>query len=336
MFHKALWYQNFKQTRMIVGILLVLFILYLPFFIMLSIGSWQEQVEHFSQFPDSEFTLYEYEVYNIFSVGIFPFLVVIGIIFFAGLLIGVERNTRRMDFTFSLPFSRREIFMAKWLYGILVIFVFHLINFSIAYVILWQSEFNYALSFVNLTEIYFAPIFVFLLFFSFAMFIGTIAGEMITQVALTFIFSIFPVGVFFLLHGFLELHLNTHFLYIPEWVGKVTLFFYLFEITSQPINLFFPISGIILFTVLSLILYERNNIEHNGEFLIFKVLHPIFLIGITICFSLLGGIIVSSLAPWNAEMLRIISYWFGFTVFLVFSYLISRRLLRMNLTIKNK
>ncbi|MDG5786346.1 ABC transporter permease subunit [Evansella sp. AB-P1] len=340
MFHKGLWYQNYKQTKMVVWILLVLFVIHLPFQTILLLESWRSHVKHMNEhFPGQQVEFHAFEIYNLYFQGIFPFIVMFGIIFLACLLIGVERNTRRMDFTFSLPFSRKDMFLSKWLYGMLLIFVFHIVNFFISYFTFMQSEFSSELGKVTLIEIFYGPLIGYLLVFTFALFIGTITGEMISQIALTFIFGIFPIGVMILVQSLIEVHFGYSRFWIEnlQWVENITIFnFVLNHQGNEFLDLLYPLIGIALFTILSIFLYERNKIEHNGEFLIFKQLNPIFLVGITICFALLGGIIISSLAPWNATTLRIIAYWIGVGIFLLFSYLITRRLLRMNIMIKNK
>lgn len=335
MFHKALWYQNYKQTRFIIWMILALFILHLPFQSVLSMETWKEREQQAQQVEDYMYEIQAWDVLEIFSQGFLPILLSISIIAFACLLIGLERNTRRNDFTFSLPFKRKDLFLAKWCYGAASIATFHIVNFLIAYFIIYQSEYYSALNLVSSIEIFWGPLLGFIMFFTFALLIGTIAGEMISQVVLSFVFGIFPLGVFLLIQELIAVHFRIH-INSPTWLEYLTPFMY---VSNQPALLTTIISPII-FTVLLLwlgvILYKRNKIEHNGEFLIFKVLNPIFLIGISICLSLLGGMIVSSFAPWNANFLRIISYWIGFTTFLLFSLLIVNKLLSMNITFRGK
>ncbi|ADU29683.1 ABC transporter permease subunit [Evansella cellulosilytica] len=338
MFHKALWYQNFKQTKILMFFLLVLYIIHLPFQAMLQVESWRVELEEFGQI-----NMYYWSsgqtIYFIFSEGALPIFIMIAIIFLACLLIGVERNTRRMDFTFSFPFKRRDIFLSKMIYGMFMIISFHTINFLVAYLILFQSEFRYTLSDVTMTNIYFGPLIVFLFIFTFALFIGTITGEMISQVVLTFIFGIFPLGIAFLIITSMDIHrAQPYYREFPYWVETYTPLFYITSTTNGFINsVLYPLIGLVIFAILSILLYQKNKIEHNGEFLIFKQLHPIFKYGIIICFSLFGGIIISSLAPWGgSQTFQIIGYWIGFVIFALFSYLISRRLLNMNVLVRNK
>ncbi|WP_280768699.1 hypothetical protein [Salipaludibacillus daqingensis] len=335
MFYKALWYQNYKQTRIIIWMILALFILHLPFQSILSLERWKEQEHQAQQVEDYTYEIQAWEVLEIFSQGTLPILLSLGIIALACLLIGLERNTRRNDFTFSLPFKRQDLFLAKWCYGTAAITLFHIVNFFVAYVIIYQSEYRFALELANWIEIFWGPLLGFIMFFTFTLLIGAISGEMISQVILTFLIGIFPLGIFFLMQELINVHFRI-FISSPTWLEFLTPFMYVMNHPSLASTIVFPIILTGLFLWLGVHLYQKNKIEHNGEFLIFKVLNPIFLIIITICLSLLGGMIVSSLAPWNADLLRIISYWIGFTTFLLFSLLLTNRLLSMNITFRGK
>src|SRR5690554_3343376 len=197
--------------------------MHLPLQAMFAVESWEDHLRRSvsGEFPYT-FELYDYDVLGVFSIGAFSFIIGIAIIFFACLLIGVERNTRRMDFTFSLPFTRKDIFLAKWFYGILLIITFHSLSFVVAYWIVRQSEFAYALTMVSSNQIFFGPIVGFIVLFSFALFIGTFTGEMISQIALTVVFSIFPMGFAFLITYSLDIHYITSFR-LPEWIKHLTV-----------------------------------------------------------------------------------------------------------------
>ncbi|PYZ94063.1 hypothetical protein CR194_00540 [Salipaludibacillus keqinensis] len=335
MFRKALWYQNYKQTRMIIWMILALFVLHMPFQSILSLETWQEREEQAQQIEDYVYEVQAWDVLQIFSQGLLPLILSISIITLACLLIGLERNTRRNDFTFSLPFTRKHLFLAKWCYGVVAISLFHLINFFIAYFIIYQSEYRSSLYLVSWIELLWGPLLGFIMFFTFALLIGTFSGEMISQVVLTISLGILPLGVFLLIQEMINVHFRVH-LSSHIWIEYLTPFMYVFSITTSVQAILMPIILTGLFLWLAVYLYERNKIEHNGDFLIFKVLNPIFLVIITFCFSLLGGMIVSSLAPWNADALRILSYWIGFTTFLLFSLLLANKLLSMNIMFKGK
>jgi ABC-type transport system involved in multi-copper enzyme maturation permease subunit len=338
MFEKALWFQNYKQAKMVIWMMLALFILQMPIQAILSIESWKERAAQADQAEEYVYEIQAWDILQIFSEGMFTIFVTVAIVMLAVLLIGLERNTRRNDFTFSLPFKRETLFLAKWALGTVIITVFFIINFVPAYFIVQQSDFNSGLNLVTSLEIFWGPLIGYIFFYTFALLIGTITGEMISQIFLTFILGFLPQMILILIQEFMRVH--DFFLFSigsqPRWVEYITPVYYAIGEMGEIIG----ILAAIVFTSLSLwggsLLYRNNKIEHNGEFLVFKSLNPIFMVLLTVLISLFGGLLLSSLAPWGANVLRILSYWIGFTTFLLFALLFIRRLAAMNVTFTGK
>lgn len=338
MFNKALWFQNYKQSKLIIWILLALFIIQMPLQAVISIENWNDRMEQTMETEEYVYEVQSWDILQIFSQG--PLTIFIGssLIILAAMLIGLERNTRRNDFTFSLPYSRKALFFAKWAMGITAVTAFFTLAFFPAYFIVSQSEFAYGLNEVSAIEIFWGPLFGYIFFYTFALFIGTITGEMISQVVLTFVLGFLPQMTLVLLQEFMRVH-DFFFFSIgsqPRFIVYITPFYYTVGEMGEVIGLALALlfTGILLFSGAQL--YKKNKIEHNGEFLIFKQLNPIFIVALTVIISLSGGLIVSSLAPWGANALRIISYWIGFTTFLLFALLLIRRLIVMNITFSGK
>ncbi|CAM3945562.1 ABC transporter permease subunit [Alkalicoccus chagannorensis] len=338
MMHKGLLQQNWKQIKLVVWILLVIFVLHMPLQAALSIETWNERVEQAEQSEEYVYEVQAWEVQQIFSEGLFSFFAAFTIAFLAAVLIGLERNTRRNDFTFSLPFSRKQLFLSKWLLGSGTIALFFLINFFPAYWIISQSEFSYALTTVTWIEIFWGPLFGYVFFFTFCLFVGTMTGEMISQMILSFILAFLPQIMLILIQELMRVHDLLYYLVSshPRWVDYLTPFYYAIGELGEIAGLLLSI----LFTAAALfggiVLYEHNKLEYNGEFLIFKSLTVPFLVMITVIISLFGGLVVSSLAPWGADALRIISYWIGFCTFLLFAVLILKRITAMNVKFSGK
>ncbi|TMW70282.1 ABC-2 transporter permease [Alteribacter natronophilus] len=341
MFHKALWMQNYKQSKLMVWVIFVIMLFHFPFNAMTTVANMEEQIR-LSVLHSYDYTPSGLHAANIFNGGALSLMMIVSTIILASLLIGVERNTRRNDFTFSLPFKRRDLFLAKWLFGTLVIASFHLFHFTLGYVVFSFSDFGYLLNEYGMIELYLSPLLSFILVFSFALFIGTVAGEMISQVVLSFIFGIFPTGFFMLITGFFYAHggraIYTYQGIEDELVARLTVFSYPFvhtDTAEQGYPLILMIIGIMVLIYAGTALYNRSRVEHNGEFLLIKELHPVFLVGIVICFALLGGFITSGLFSWSGSF-RLGMYWIGYLTFGLFSYLIAKRLLSMNLTVRNR
>ncbi|MBB6450685.1 ABC-2 type transport system permease protein [Geomicrobium halophilum] len=266
----------------------------------------------------------------------------IGTVILGGMLIGLERNTRRHDFSLSLPYSRQTLFLIKATIGWGAITILFSVNVWLAYAIIWSSEYSSLLANFNFWGMFVSPLVAYLAIFSFTLFMGSISGEMISQVVLSFIFMIFPYGFVVLLGFFMTTHNIT-----MEFLGTIPEDFLAFFI-----NLMLPyqVMGIdittnqglltlitLIFTFVCLFLgtklYEKGKSERNGEFLLFSSLRPVFFVGIIGCFALLGGMIFSTFG--GVQGGAVIPYWLGALIFGGLSYMITKRLLQMNITMKN-
>ncbi|WP_209125440.1 ABC transporter permease subunit [Alkalihalobacillus sp. BA299] len=337
MLTKALWMKEYKHTKTLIWGLLLLFFFDFPIRVSLSLESWKAMEEQAASDPGSYAhpIVHDFMVRSLFFGGFATFLGMILIVLLAGVLIGSERNTRRNDFSFALPYKRSEMFLTKWLIGFLTITSFYTVNYVAAYFLVASSDYGYFLEQFSHVQLFIMPLLGFITLFSFAMLMGTIAGEMISQMVLTFIFTFFPLGFYYLVQGFWMIH-TDHYLHEPNTLGYFVWPIYSVDAySSKPILI--PIVATILFTIIATKLYMVNKSEHNGEFLIFKGLQPIFKVGIIVCFALLGGMLISSLTPYmNGNILTIVFYWIGFMIFAFLSYRLTTRLFTMNVTVKNK
>ncbi|MBB5173286.1 ABC transporter permease [Texcoconibacillus texcoconensis] len=350
MFHKALWLWNWKQTRIMLGIMFVVLFMSFPFYALVSMEGWRDRIERIDRYTIADITARD--IYNVFvNPGSGVFMVFV-LVILAGMMIGLERNTRKHDFLLSWPFHRRDIFFSKWLMGTLAIITFFVFNVGLAYIIVSNSEFAPILNDIQMTSDLIVRLIGFILFFTFALLIGTIAGEMISQVILTLIFSVLPFGLIILIDEGLRIHTSTttsNLINYYEWISYITLPYYM--VLERPyqsdlsmyepfiLETFIVITGTVIFLILGMFLYERNKVEHNGEFLIFKLLQPVLNTGIVVCFGLLGGMFIRSFIPFqlsNGSLFGIFLYWIGFNLFAFFAYLLVRRLQRMNITLKSK
>ncbi|SER97039.1 ABC transporter permease subunit [Salisediminibacterium halotolerans] len=335
MFDKGLWLQNYKQTKLVIGLMFALYLIHMPFQAVLAIETWMEREEMADSIDDYVYEVQRWDVLQVFSEGIISVFLLITVVVLAGLLIGLERNTRKMDFAFSLPYKRRDLFWAKWAFGSTAITAFHSFSFLSAFLIIWFSPYQDAFNQVTTAEILIQPFVGMILIFTFALFVGTFTGEMISQMVVTVLLGFFPLGIYHLTERIIDIHLNF-ILPIPRLLDFITPFMYVLESDQHSWMAGSGIIGIIIFLSAGKRIYERNELEHNGEFLIFKSLHRPAYIVIVLMISMFGGTILSSLAPWNADILQILSYWIGFFGFLLFALLITRKVLEMNVLIKSQ
>ncbi|GAA0449873.1 ABC-2 transporter permease [Alkalibacillus silvisoli] len=326
MFRKALWMKEWKHNSLVSFGLLIVYLLAYVATAFMQFDTWRVWQNHQ---PDLWEQRQVHEINSIFEPGFFGMVAILIIILLAGYLIGLERNTKRHDFSLALPFSRREMFMTKYIMGLLVILIGYNVSYWLAYFAIYQSEFSSLLTEVNHTNTYWMPLVAYFVIYSFAMLIGTISGEIKSQIALTFIFLIFPQGIFILVGQFLDVHGVNLELNIAEWVFQDLFWLnYLNQIFFDQLIIWIPIVAGIIFTVIGLIIYEKSPSEYSGEFLMFRSLHPVFAFGIPFCSALLGGLFLSSMLSYNSpDSLSLILYWIGFLVALFFSWIITKRLL---------
>ncbi|WP_100406834.1 hypothetical protein [Bacillus solitudinis] len=328
---KALVRKEWKQGKVVLMLITLLFIFQYPMRAVLGLQDLRET-------RNENWFMPEHQVPNIFGPGVPTMLIIVFIVLLAVQFIGLERNTRRHDFSFALPFKRRTIFLVKWGLGTSLITAVMFFSFLLAYFLIITSEFAVYLEPYNFLSLILAPWLGYVAMYTFALFIGTITGEMVSQIALTFIFTVFPLGSMVLISQFIDLHFSMYPRY-PEFLQQ---FVWPMYALSPPgggsnLSLWIPAIAIVFFVILSQWLYEKNHNEHNGEFLIFKELQPIFRVGIIICFAMLGGMLFSSLVPYSlGNGAQILCYWIGAGIFIFLSYLLTKRLFTMNITVKGK
>ncbi|MCM3712939.1 ABC transporter permease [Alkalihalobacillus oceani] len=331
---KALFRKEWKQSWVLLTMITLLFVFLYPMRTFLGLNDWRERINDEYFFP-------QHEVPAIFGVSMTGIMILIFLVLLAVQFLGTERNTRRHDFAFALPFKRRTMFFVKWLLGVGTVTVAMLVTFTIAYAVIMGSEFAGYLEGYQFWRMFLTPWLGYVAMYSFTLFIGTITGEMVSQIVLTFIFTIFPIGFIALLANFISTHTGVFpekldIFFFQQFVWPIYNFAGLASV-DDGMNLWIPAVAIVLFLGIGAWIYERNPSEYNGEFLLFKHLETLFRIGIVTCFSLLGGMIVSGLVPFTLSVgTKIIFYWLGFFLFLVLSFFFTKRLFRMNITVKGK
>ncbi|MBR2759391.1 MAG: ABC-2 transporter permease, partial [Exiguobacterium sp.] len=67
--------------------------------------------------PDSSLAFYFGDIGDVIPVGPVVFLFVVFSALMATSLIGAERNSQMSDFSMSLPFTRTQLYISKWVLG---------------------------------------------------------------------------------------------------------------------------------------------------------------------------------------------------------------------------
>ncbi|WP_164931494.1 ABC transporter permease [Longirhabdus pacifica] len=366
MWHKALFRKDYKQTKFILWAIVLICILALPLNTAVQLEELRIKVEKDELDGDFANDTEKFEVISrSINSSILPdtmamtnVILSVMIILLAGVMIGAERGNKTNDFTFTLPFSRKQIFLSKWMMGSAVIVASYIVNFILAQCIIYFSEFGqhmiWKLSFFYL--IY--PLVGLLAIYTFSLFWGTVTGGVIYQIAVSIIFLIFPLGIIMLLSSFLDANTVSYY-YWDEWaflrgldsvLNHTFLFKYnialenllydfnnrWFDMPIQDMKIYYthlliPLGYIATSLFLGVMLYEKGNIEHNGKFILFDKLQPVFQVGMVVCFALLGGMLLREFTPYNLSESEIYFYYAGFIGTGLLFYFISRKLLNMKL-----
>lgn len=345
---KALWKKEARQLQSLIWVTFILSFLFLPLQVMKKLADLQALMqENGTEMMASHFFDEQSPIYS--------FIMAVLAIVIGGTLIGLERNQGYDEFTLSLPYPRKTIYLTKWSVGALTLLLSIAINLAIAYLILTLSPLSQSLTITHYSGLPLDPggmmrqtlpvtdvslwlsfgsqlILTDLALFTLALFLGTISGGYLFQVGFSFIFALFPYGFSLLIDYFFMIH-NLHFPLDAQWfylmINQLTLLqsslsFNLgnADLSSWP----YYIAYILLFLPLGIYFYQRNRVENNGQMLIFPGLQGFFLFGITLSFALLGGMIGSGFV--GSQSVRSLPYYYiGALIFGLGAYWFSRRLM---------
>lgn len=298
MFHKALWKLNYKHSKFLIWALWLVPLYFLPF---TYYQKAQKTAYLIKKFPD-----FHYEYYPNLQWTIFEMFILIGL---ASVLIGLERSSSTMDFSFSLPFQRTTLFLSKWFIGVTHIFGATTISSALVVLVIKTSILDRFEDVDTWLWFYLFSLLTFIAVYTFSLFVGTICGSIFSQISLNIIFLYLPYGLFELMMSFIQVHWSqgnqSFYLYsdkIRDFFNAITLpkllfFFEEYSATKESFQmgtpslmlLVIPILYIIVSLILGVLLYKHAHCENNGKILVFDRLKPFFMIGVIICFSMFGG-----------------------------------------------
>jgi ABC-2 type transport system permease protein len=340
LFSKAVFWVNLKRFIWLPILNLLVFVLTLPF-VILSEGPRQvlriqRDLVNLNSWADQSW--FEQLAYN-------PFLMVMLIgtaLLWAALLYSYLNEGKATTFFHSLPFNRTSWYWNLNLTGAIGMLVPLFITviccllvrlvgdisilFSVSDVLLWALS-CYVME---------------LVFFSSAVFVGTVTGLALVQPIFTVIIHTLPMILYaltaFVMHqsiyGFPNYSDNMGWI---EYLPIVRIFAGYREIPSLSYLTVMAILTAILFAI-GLWSYHRRPMERTGDIIVFSALKPLFKYGLTYCTMLAGGLAFSEiinkdisawmLILWSvvgyclAEMLlqksiRILNAWRGLAIYLV-------------------
>ncbi|PEB40026.1 MULTISPECIES: ABC transporter permease subunit [Bacillus] len=362
MFHKALWIRQWKQGKYIVLLFWLISLYQLPY---KYYQAAQMEINQ-SKMKLDDYTYY-YSYYFQTSDGAVLFQGA-ALIALACLLIGWERNNQSTDFLFSMPFKRKDIFLTKWLLGVLNIITVQIVCWISMYGIKNMSFHNEYQIFTPFHSYFLYATVVLIAIYTFTLFIGTITGHIFSQSSLTAILLFLPYGSVLLISGFIythtqwsleamgEIERHTHeYLQHVGIISPLESFSITFdyhpietfddqgnklssvpqddpmEHTSipSPWTLLTPFTYIITLLPIATFLYTRTPNEQNGKILLFPKLQKWFMLCTVLCFGLLGGRIFGGRDA-------LLSYYIGFFLAAIISYFVFTRLLKLKFSFGGK
>ena len=303
---------------------------------------------------DSSIAYYIGDIGSVIPLGPVVFLFVVFSALMATSLIGAERNSQMSDFSMSLPFTRTQQYISKWVLGASGIIMATLLGSIAMFALIATSRYSFLLEGTVLKSVvivlYIALIGISL--FSLALWMGSFGGESISQAAWSFVALIFPLGIIALIQGsayvftsleglsaWLDAQYNGVFIQVVSPLGNLAnLTLYEFIQSEQEWQDFISISipSSIVFIALSFWLgawmYNRAPQENNGRFFMFN--NWLWLVHIIIvgCIAMFTGIVFTTFTYEANSVL----YMIGFLIGAFLAHLLAKRLLyRFNLRLKS-
>lgn len=302
-FNKTLFKKDWKMTKWISYLIIIILFFTMTLEIVGSYSDFQETIKQVEEHPEyhenfdlNEYkngikSFIEYRFKNLTGMEI-P-LIIFSPIAVATLLFGEEKRRKTFEVLATMPFGRWEIFFNKLIIAFINIILPFLINSLIMIMALGLSKSLREFYSIGLVMSWLgANIFRLFIVLSFSFLFATLTGTTISQVVLTIIFLIFPIG-FTALIGFNMSAWGYDPLVIDKFLDAFAKYTPIAIIDNTGIPIGFHLISAIIMLIVAKLLFDRNKLERSGETLEFESLETFFKIGVTTCASLLGGVIFS-------------------------------------------
>lgn len=328
MWDKALWYREFQQFGIRIWLIPLLHFFFYGFQRM---NTWilehPERIANRLQNISSQLEFYIYNELESFC----RFLLVFIAMLLSIVLISFERRNGKQELLFSLPYSRKQIYAVKWLFGAAILAGSLILNTVLDMVIVLSSRAAPYFSFVYYADQVLYSGLVIIGIFSLSMFLGTISGSVASHSVYLFMLYALP----WYLYEMFWVTLDVHGVYFSNWrdskwerwinfmehVGARYPHFSISAYVTFAVFLFgFAVAGVYM--------YSRNRTENNGMLMISKAWEKVLHIGFVACFSLLAASMMRSFLS-----LGLIGYYLGLLLGMVISSWIIRHLTRLRLKI---
>ncbi|MGX8232943.1 ABC transporter permease YtrD [Bacillus subtilis] len=276
----GLFYKEWKQNKALLIMIFLVFMLSNPFTVLNTYISYQGCVANQNEWVGTcVFTI------NYLN-GTFISLFWIWGVVLAVSQLGIERSKSFFDFTLSLPYTRGQIFHAKFLTGGMVIVIPQLIGYVLSVLLIILLKPDQAVYFHNYSL---GMIIVSMLAYSLVMAGGALTGNSFAQLLVSFTVAISP----FLLISLPAINLeilfggSIDFIHgpVPKWVQYFIPIIYVDSkwAENSPYYLVIPAIMTIIFYIIGYISFVKLSNERNGYFFLWKPLNrPVQIIVIII------------------------------------------------------
>ncbi|MFP3792779.1 ABC transporter permease YtrD [Bacillus subtilis] len=276
----GLFYKEWKQNKALLIMIFLVFMLSNPFTVLNTYISYQGCVANQNEWVGTcVFTI------NYLN-GTFISLFWIWGVVLAVSQLGIERSKSFFDFTLSLPYTRGQIFHAKFLTGGMVIVIPQLIGYVLSVLLIILLKPDQAVYFHNYSL---GMIIVSMLAYSLVMAGGALTGNSFAQLLVSFTVAISP----FLLISLPAINLeilfggSIDFIHgpVPKWVQYFIPIIYIDSkwAENSPYYLVIPAIMTIIFYIIGYISFVKLSNERNGYFFLWKPLdRPVQMIVIII------------------------------------------------------
>ncbi|MCY8718715.1 ABC transporter permease YtrD [Bacillus sp. S10C12M] len=265
----GLFYKEWKQNKALLIMIFLVFMLSNPFTVLNTYISYQGCVANQNEWVGTcVFTI------NYLN-GTFISLFWIWGVVLAVSQLGIERSKGYFDFTLSLPYTRGQIFHAKFLTGGMVIVIPQLIGYVLSVLLILFLKPDQAVYFHNYSL---GMIIVSMLAYSLVMAGGALTGNSFAQLLVSFTVAISPFLLISLPAINLEILLGVSIDFIhgpvPKWVQYFIPIIYVDSkwAENSPYYLVIPAIMTIIFYVIGYISFVKLSNERNGYFFLWKPL----------------------------------------------------------------
>ncbi len=266
MVKKPLLQIEWKQQKwlLVVGFLIISFLV--PISTYIDYMSWKEYGFN------STFKMYfggNVSMYMLIAVGFAATLAITQL--------GSERGKGSLEFQFTLPYSRGEIFTSKLIVGLIWLIGGVFLSFILTALILEFSGAEHVYFYNFYVHFIVTAILAYTLIFA----AGGITGHLIAQGLTAFSLSVLPIALYLTLGNNIHIFLEKFFIYssLPysDMIIYFTPIYYVFYggFFSEPVevNYYIPIILSILFTTIGYFSFVHQPFERNGSFFLWKQLN---------------------------------------------------------------